>query len=52
MPKKDYYYIYQSSVSGRFVTKEFAETNPDTTFRRKIRKTNVKQESKKGEDNG
>lgn len=29
-------YIYVSAETGRFVSKEFAEANPATTFRRRV----------------
>lgn len=26
-------YVYRSSITGKFVSKAFAEANPDTTYR-------------------
>lgn len=36
MEKKKERYIYRSAITGKFVSKEYAEKNPETTIREKI----------------
>ena len=33
---KNYRYMYRSAISGKFVTKVYADANPDTTMRIKV----------------
>ena len=42
MPKKPktYKYVYRSAVTGKMVSKAFAEANPDTTVRQKVQLRN------------
>ena len=34
-------YRYRSAITGHYVTKEFAEENPDTTVKEEIKKTST-----------
>lgn len=34
---KKWWYRFRSAITGLFVTKEFAEKNPDTTVREKVK---------------
>lgn len=38
---------YKSADTGKFVTKDFAEKNPKTTFKQTIKVTPVKKKKKK-----
>ena len=35
---KKWWYRFRSAITGMFVTKEYAEKNPDTTYGRKIKR--------------
>lgn len=32
------YYLYRSAITGKFVSREYAEANPKTTVRVKVKK--------------
>lgn len=36
--RKNYYYIYRSSITGKFVSGEFARCHPAITYKHKVKK--------------
>ena len=36
--KRNWWYIFRCAVTGLFVTKKYAQENPDTTVKEKVKK--------------